>query len=206
MNFQIKSKSAKRLLDQLETFDQEAFSERIERENLGNMPIAEGLLLGYLDSFFTIIAGRGILLDFTYDTIDRLPNAVAELFIFQRMSDAYKNEPAKNIASVQKTLAAYLTVLAMNQHGYSLRVKDYLADLRKGKRPQQPLWAEMFTIMTGPHGDVDMLPACVLAQDRSGVYASRQGMRLNAAPIVEVYQYMTNINLTKHGFTNIEVR
>ncbi len=206
MEFQIKSKSAKRLLEQLDGFDQIAFSERIEKENLGNMVIAEGLLLGYLESFFTIITGRGIVLDMTYETLDRLSNAIGELFIFQRMSDAYKNDHAKNVASVQKTLAAYLTVLAMNQHGYSMRVKDYLDDLRKGKHPQQPLWAEMFSIMTGAHGDVDMLPACTLAEDRSHGYDAEKGLYLNAAPIVEVYQYMTGVNLTKYGFRSFAVR
>lgn len=206
MELQLKSKSAKRLLAQLDGFDQEAFSKRVEEENLGNMAIAEGLLLGYLDSFFTIISGRGILLDLTYQTLDRLPNAIAELFIFHRMGEIYKNEPVKRIGMTEKTLAAYLTLLAMNEHGYSMRVRDYLDDLRKGKRPQQPLWAEMFSIMTGAHSDIDLLPACVIAHDRTGGYISRNGIRLSAAPIVEVYQFMTGVNLTKYGFGNIEVQ
>lgn len=202
----MKSKSAKRILDQLEGFDQEAFAQRVETENLGNMPIAEGLLLGYLDSFFTVITGRGMVLDLTYATLDRLPAAIEALFLFYRGGDAYKNEPVKRIGAVEKTLAAYLTLLAMNEHGYSLRVKDYLADLRKGKSPRQPLWAEMFSIMTGAHGEVDLLPACVIAHDRTGGYISRSGIRLLADPIVEVYQFMTGVNLTKHGFRTIEVR
>ena len=206
MELQIKSKSAKRILDQLENFDQEAFSKRVEEENLGNMVIAEGLLLGYLDSFFTIIAGRGIQLDMTYQTVDRLPTAIAELYIFHRMGGVYQNEPVKRIGLVEKTLAAYLTLLAMNEHGYSMRVRDYLSDLRKGKKPEYPLWAEMFSIMTGPHADVDLLPSCVIAHDRTGIYVSRNGLRLNAEPIVEVYRFMSNVNLTKYGFTNIEAK
>lgn len=206
MELQIKSKSAKRMLERLDGFDQEAFSHQIEKENLGNMAIAEGLLLGYLDSFFTIIKGRGILLDMTYETLDRLPTAIAELFIFHRMNGVYQNEPVKRIGLIEKTLAAYLTLLAMNEHGYSMRVRDYLNDLRKGKQPKQPLWAEMFSIMTGAHGEIDLLPACVIAHDRTGGYTSRNGLRLNAAPIVEVYQYMTGVSLEKYGFTQIEVR
>lgn len=96
------------------------------------------ILLGYLDSFTDVVYQNGTLIDLTYDTLKDVIESLASFTEFQKQ---YYNE-RDNIAMIEKTLASYFTLLAVNEENCEVFFKSsYGQDADKRK-----LWADELMI------------------------------------------------------------
>ena len=78
---------------------------------------------GYLSSLIEVAEYPevNLKLDLTYETVENLPNAIAYEFLVG-MNSGYSL--AENIEIAEKTIATYLTLLAMNEHQLTYTVRD----------------------------------------------------------------------------------
>lgn len=161
----------------------------------------ECVLYGYLDSFLEICEQRNIEIDLTYDTAKNINAGLIALFSFQKKH----YEHSKNVDIVAKTLAAVLSYLAINEHNCWFRSTSYLAQVKAGKTPKQPLWAGVFSIAVGRRNKyMDFLPCCKEAV-KPGIILIPDGLTLQIAQIVAEYKKLTGVDLTEHGLANLFV-
>lgn len=67
--------------------------------------------------------------------------------LYQVQKKSY--DQLKNTDIIAKTLAAVLSYLAINEHNCWFRTTSYLAQMKAGKAPKQPLWADVLSIAVG---------------------------------------------------------
>ena len=79
-------------------------------------------MVGYLSSLLEVaeFPEVNLKLDLTYGTIENLPGAIAYEFMVG-MNSGYSS--AENIEIAEKTIATYLTLVAMNEHKLTYTVK-----------------------------------------------------------------------------------
>lgn len=161
----------------------------------------ECILYSYLDSFLEICEARGVEVDLTYATAKNIGPGLIALFSHQKQH----YEHSKNVEIVAKTLAAVLSYLAINEHNCWFRATSYLAQVKAGKAPQQPLWAGVFSIAVGrKNRHRDFLPCCKTAVT-PGTILIPDGLTLQIAPVVAEYKKLTGVDLTEYGFANLFV-
>lgn len=157
----------------------------------------ESILYNYLDSFLEICESRGIEMDLTYATAKNIGPGLIALFSHQKKYYAHE----KNVDIVAKTLAAVLSYLAINEHNCWFRSTSYLA----GKVPNQPLWANVFSVAVGRKNKyIDLLPCCKVATI-AGIIMIPEGLTLQIAPVVAEYKKLTGVDLTEYGAANVFV-
>lgn len=131
-------------------------------------------------------------IDFTYDTIGKLPYSLISLYQLQK-ENGYSRE--RNAVAIGKTIGAVMYGLAMNEHGYALTVE-------KGKKG--PLWADLFNIYIAGLQKVDFLvPA--LQTVNSSLIVMQKGLSVNMSPVIRAYQMVTGIDLAEYGLANIMI-
>lgn len=161
----------------------------------------ECILYGYLDSFLEICESRGVEIDLTYATAKNIGPGLIALFSHQKKH----YEHGKNVDIVAKTLAAVLSYLAINEHNCWFRTTSYLAQVKAGKAPKQPLWAGVDSIAVGRKNKyIDFLPCCKAAV-AAGTILIPNGLTLQIVPAVAEYKKLTGVNLTEYGFANVFV-
>ena len=84
-------------------------------------------------------------LDFTYDTVDLLLPALKNLFD-ENNRYAYANEVEQNTKIINKTAAAYLLLLAANEHNLQLACRSYDDSEIKRYKLKGSLWADHFMV------------------------------------------------------------
>ena len=131
-------------------------------------------------------------IDFTYDTIGKLPYSLISLYQLQK-ANGYSR--VRNATALGKTIGAVLYGLAMNEHGYALIVE-------KGKK--EPLWADLFNIYIDGLQKVDFL-APALQSVNASLIVMQKGLSVNMAPVIKAYQTATGVDLTEHGLANIMI-
>lgn len=161
----------------------------------------ESILYNYLDSFLEVCESRGIEIDLTYATAKNIGPGLIALFSHQKKH----YEHSKNVDIVAKTLAAVLSYLAINEHNCWFRSTSYLAQVKAGKVPKQPLWAGVFSIAVGRKNKyIDFLPCCKAAVI-PGTILIPDGLTLQIAPMVAEYKKLTGVDLNEYGFANLFV-
>ena len=161
----------------------------------------ESILYNYLDSFLEICESKGIEMDLTYATAKNIGPGLIALFSHQKKHYAHD----KNVDIVAKTLAAVLSYLAINEHNCWFRTTSYLAQVQAGKAPNQPLWANVFSVAVGRKNKyIDLLPCCKAAV-AAGMIMIPNGLTLQIAPVVAEYKKLTGVDLTEYGFANLFV-
>lgn len=161
----------------------------------------ESILYNYLDSFLEVCEARGVEIDLTYATAKNIGPGLIALFSHQKKHYEY----SKNVDIVAKTLAAVLSYLAINEHNCWFRNTSYLAQVKAGKTPKQPLWAGVFSIAVGRKNTyIDLLP-CSKAAAIPGTILIPDGLTLQIAPVVAEYKKLTGVDLTEYGFANLFV-
>ena len=164
-----------------------------------NVDHPETMLYGYLDSFLEICKNGKVEFDLTYNTISNLGAGLAMLYQVQKNS----YNQLKNTDIIAKTLATVLSYLAINEHGCWFRSSSYLAQVKAGKAPKQPLWADVLSISVGRKNKyVDFL-AAAKSSVTAGSIMSPDGLSLQFAPIVTEYKILTGVDLAEHGITNM---
>lgn len=159
----------------------------------------EAMCYGFLTSFLEISEMRGIELDLTYSTFKNVCAGLGALFAFQKKH----YEHYSNVDIIAKTLASYLSYLAINEHNCWFRSTCYLAQIKAGKGPKQPLWANVDFIAVGRKNKyVDFLPCCKEAV-KPGTIMIPDGLTVRIDPIVEEYKKLTGVDLKEYGFANL---
>ena len=161
----------------------------------------ESILYNYLDSFLEVCEACGVEIDLTYATAKNIGPGLLALFSCQKKH----YEHSKNVDIVAKTLAAVLSYLAINEHNCWFRNTSYLAQVKAGKTPKQPLWAGVFSIAVGRRNKyIDFLPCCKAAV-AAGMIMIPNGLTLQIAPVVAEYKKITGVDLAEHGLCNVFV-
>lgn len=161
----------------------------------------ESILYNYLDSFLEVCEACGVEIDLTYATAKNIGPGLLALFSCQKKH----YEHSKNVDIVAKTLAAVLSYLAINEHNCWFRTTSYLAQVKAGKTPKQPLWAGVFSIAVGRKNTyIDLLPCCKAAAI-PGTILIPDGLTLQIAPVVAEYKKLTGVDLTEYVFANLFV-
>lgn len=131
-------------------------------------------------------------IDFSYETIERLPYSLISLYMLQK-AEGYTRERNTNV--IGKTIGAVMYGLAMNEHGYSFTVK-------KGKKG--PMWGDFFSISVDGIQKVDFLYPALQTVSSSQIIMQK-GAFVDMNPIIRAYQIATGIDLSEHGLGNIVI-
>lgn len=159
----------------------------------------ECMLYGFLNSFLEICEMHSVEIDLTYDTAKNIGMGLAALFNFQKKHYDHNT----NVDIVAKTLASVLSYLAINEHNCWFRTTCYLNQIKAGKAPKQPLWANVDSVSVGRKNKyVDFLPCCKEAV-KPGSILVPNGLTVHIDPVVAEYKKLTGVNLTEYGFGNL---
>ena len=161
----------------------------------------ESILYNYLDSFLEVCEARGVEIDLTYATAKNIGPGLLALFSCQKKH----YEHSENVDIVAKTLAVVLSYLAISEHNCWFRTTSYLAQVKAGKTPKQPLWAGVFSITVGRRNKyIDFLPCCKAAVI-PGTILIPDGLTLQINAVVAEYKKLTAVDLTEYCFANLFV-
>ena len=152
---------------------------------------------GYLDALEEGAERASADLDMTYETIGNLMPAVIALANIQHKSENYKDD-RHNAEITMKTLAAYLTLMAVNNHGAKISVN------RKGNsREERPdLWSDRYYLRINNKRESDLLPYAIEGIDAAPVEVEN-GFSVDINPLIGAYLRITGDNLADKGFANL---
>ena len=159
----------------------------------------ETMLYGYLDSFLEICEANQIEFDLTYNTVKNIGMGLVALYQVQKNS----YDQLKNTDIIAKTLATVLSYLAINEHNCWFRTTSYLAQVKAGKVPKQPLWADVLSIAVGRKNKYADFLAAAKESVTSGSVMSPNGLTIQPAAIIAEYKKLTGLDLTEYGVANI---
>ena len=164
-----------------------------------SMDHPETMLFGYLDSFLEICEANKIEFDLTYNSVKNLGMGLVALYQVQKKS----YDQPKNTDIIAKTLAAVLSYLAINEHGCWFRTTSYLAQVKAGKAPKQPLWADVLSIAVGRKNKYNDLLAAAKESVIPGSVMSPNGLSIQPTAIIAEYKKLTGVDLAEYGIANI---
>lgn len=164
-----------------------------------SMDHPETMLYGYLDSFLEICEANKIEFDLTYNTVKNIGMGLIALYQVQKKS----YDQPKNADIIAKTLATVLSYLAINEHGCWFRTTSYLAQVKAGKAPKQPLWADVLSISVGRKNKYADLLAAAKESVIPGSVMSPNGLSIQPATIIAEYKKLTGVDLVEHGIASI---
>ena len=164
-----------------------------------SMDHPETMLFGYLDSFLEICEANKIEFDLTYNSVKNLGMGLVALYQVQKKS----YDQPQNTDIIAKTLATVLSYLTINEHGCWFRTTSYLAQVKAGKAPKQPLWADVLSIAVGRKNRYMDLLAAAKESVIPGSVMSPNGLSIQPATIIAEYKKLTGVDLVEHGIANV---
>lgn len=164
-----------------------------------SMDHPETMLYGYLDSFLEICEGSKIEFDLTYHSAKNLGAGLVALYQMQKK--VYDQQ--KNAEIVTKTLATVLSYLAINEHDCWFRTTSYLAQVKAGKAPKQPLWADVLSIAVGRKNKYTDFLSAAKESVTPGSVMSPNGLSIQPAAIIAEYKKLAGVDLAEYGISNI---
>lgn len=138
-------------------------------------------------------------IDFSYETIDKLPIALAALYKLQ--SESYSQK--ENAEIIAKTVAAVCYALAMNEHNCEFKVSTRRTKLTPPNAVLPPLWADAYSIETGIKESVDFLPPAL--KTINSPFEMEKGIFISMRPIIRAYQRATGVNLEDYHIADIAI-
>lgn len=154
---------------------------------------------GYLQAMEEAAELANVELDMSYDTIENVMSTVMALANIQRKSENYQDN-RHNAEITMKTLAAYLTMMAVNNHGAKIKV-----DRRGNSRESRPeLWSDRYYLRINNKRDSDFLPYAIEGLNSTPIEVEN-GFAVDINPLIGAYLRITNVNLTDHGFSNLVI-
>ena len=140
----------------------------------------------------------GVDVDLTYGTIDEFKDTMKELWAersdFESLGD--------NRKQLARTLAAYLILMAVNEHDCELH---YSAPEDLEQSMASKLWGGSFRVMIGSgNNKVDLLPACIDAAYWD-CKEMDHGVRVDPKEIDRLYRKATGESLSAHGFSEFNI-
>ena len=155
------------------------------------------IFAGYLDSLEEGAEMVSVDLDMTYDTIDNLIPAIIALANIQHKSENYKDD-GHNAEITMKTLAAYLTLMAVNNHGAKISVNRKGSS--RGERPD--LWSDRYYLRINNKRESDFLPYAIEGINNIQIEVDN-GFAVDLNPLIGAYLRITDINLADYGSANL---
>jgi hypothetical protein len=180
------------------------------RNNYSNERMVFSILIGYLSSLgemadeYNDQTDDKVSLDLTYDTVANLTTVLGYQYFAYVRSGSYTSEKALEI--VNKTLAAYLMLICMNEHmcfptvsrlnNYDAIMKSIAGD---NDLSHQDSWMG-YTVKVGVNKEYDLLQELgqVVKVSSSGVF------RIRISRLVELYKQMCGVDLREKGLDDFE--
>ena len=153
---------------------------------------------GYLDAMESGAKLAKVDLDMTYETAQNLMPSIIMLAHLQKAQE-YDNQ--KNAELVAKTLAAYLTMLAINNHKVKVSV-GAKANRLKENRPEY--WSDKYYLRLNNKKESDLLPYIVAGINSSPIEVDN-GFNLEISPLRGAYRRITGVDLLEYGFANLVI-
>ena len=178
-------------------------------EELGDKDRAANVLTGYVEPLFQAAEAAGIQLDLTYGTAGNLAAALTALY---EEGEKENFRPEGNRYIMGRTLATYLTLLALNENNFKLFVE------KTNKRPPKDVvWSEGFLISVGKDKrHTDFLPFCAAAvkapeepkekgEAAEGEPESRgaAGVIIDTGIVARKFKTLTGTDLGEVGFNGL---
>ena len=181
-----------------------------KKNNFTKERISFSIMIGYLSSVFEMAdeyndqTDEKVSLDLTYDTVANLPVILGYQYFAYVRSGSYTSEKALEI--VNKTLAAYMMLLCMNEHmcfptvsrlnNYDAIMKSIVGD---NDLTHQDSWMG-YTVKVGVNKEYDLLQELgqVVKVSSSGVF------RIRISRPVELYKQMCGVDLREKGLDDFE--
>jgi hypothetical protein len=186
-----------------ETFDIGSDKSAITKYILSNINTDDDtvkfIFSGYLDAIEEGAGLAGVDLDMTYDTANNIMPAIITLANHQNKTGYPDNR--HNAEITMKTLAAYLTLMAVNNHGARIKV-DRKGNPRKDERPD--LWSDQYYLRINNKRDSDILPYAIEGINAAPIEVDN-GFTIDVNPLIGAYIRVTGINLADYGFANLVI-
>ena len=155
------------------------------------------VLSGYLGAMEDGVEAAGVELDLTYDTASSIRPALIALTTLQAKSDY---DPNRNATVTMKTLAAYLTLLAVNNHDLKISVERMVSN---ANAPRPELWSDMYTIKFNLKKKSDLLPAAIKGLNTPIIISD--GFMLDFDQLIATYKKVTGVDLREYGLSQIVI-
>ena len=160
--------------------------------------IITGIFSGYLDAMERGAEIAKVELDMTYDTLPDVMRATMALAYLQN-SQEYNN--VDNAKLTMKSLAVYLTLMAVNNHSAKIEVN------KKGyKRGMETpdLWSNRYYLRINHKRNSDLLPPAIEGVNAAPVEVEN-GFAVDMNPLIGAYMRITDVNLADYKFANLIV-
>ena len=211
MELEFKNPMIKKVLDDFSNMNSDMM--KLARNNKSNVSFEKmsfDIITGYLFSLLDYIEMAEIVfdnkytLDLTYKTVKHL-TPILSLQYFDYVYE-HKMDKEKAVGIAKKTLAAYLTVLCMNEHMCFPTVSrmeniDEIMDTAKAiKKNPDDSWMG-FTIKVGTKEEIDLIREVGTAVK----ITSNGGFRIRVSHIAEIYKRVCGVNLYEYGIEDYEL-
>ena len=134
-------------------------------------------------------------LDMTYETAKNLMPAVIALANLQN-KNGYDNQ--RNAEITMKTLVAYLTLMAVNNHNAKIKV-----DKKGSSRDSRPsLWSDRYYLRINNKRDSDLLPYAIEGINAIPIEVD-DGFTVDINALIGAYLRITGVNLADYGLANL---
>lgn len=157
------------------------------------------ILAGYLDAIEDGAELANVTLDMTYDTANNIMPAIIALANLQNKTGYPDNQ--HNAEITMKTLAAYLTLMAVNNHSAKIKV-DRKGNSRGAERPD--LWSDRYYLRINNKRDSDFLPYAIEGIDATPIEVDN-GFTVDMNHLIGAYLRITGINLANYRFANLVI-
>lgn len=158
--------------------------------------IIRGIFAGYLHAMESGAVIAKVELDMTYETLPNVMLATTALAYLQK-KQGYDNQ--ENAELTMKTLAAYLTLMAVNNHRAKIQVNKR-ASKRREKAPD--LWSFIYYLRINNKRDSDFLPPAIEGINATPVDVTN-GFTVDMNTLIGAYKRVTGVSLDDYGFTNL---
>ena len=153
------------------------------------------IFAGYLDAMEDGARLANVELDMTYETAKNLMPAVIALANLQN-KNGYDNQ--RNAEITMKTLAAYLTLMAVNNHNAKIKV-----DKKGSSRDSRPsLWSDRYYLRINNKRDSDFLPCAIEGINAIPIEVD-DGFTVDINALIGAYLRITGVNLADYGLANL---
>ena len=168
------------------------------RENVkSNNDTVRFFFSGYLKAMEEAAQKAKVELDMTYETLDNVRLVIIALADLQN-KNGYDDK--RNAVVTMKTLAAYLTLMAVNNH----KVKVATEVINKSGSERPDLWGDIYRITLNGKRDSDLLQYAIKGVKSSAIEIDN-GFVFNPVPLSGAYKRITRVNLLDYGFNNMIV-
>lgn len=150
---------------------------------------------GYLQAIEDAAGVADATLDMTYETLDNLKPVIYALTDLQ---DKHGYDNKRNAIVTMKTLSAYLTMIAINNHKVKLSVE--LINKSGSGRPD--LWGDLYRLKLNEKRDSDFLQYAIKGISSPAIEVDN-GFYFEATPLVGAYKRITRTDLQEYGLGNM---